>query len=30
MLTFKTVTLLTLLSAQRMQTVHLLDIRNVD
>lgn len=30
MLTFKTVTLLTLLSAQRIQTVHLLDIRNVD
>ena len=29
MLTFKTVTLLTLLSAQRMQTVHLLDIRNM-
>ena len=26
----KTVTLLTLLSAQRIQTVHLLDIRNVD
>ena len=30
MLTFKTVTLLTRLSAQRIQTVHLLDIRNVD
>ena len=30
MLTFKTATLLTLLSAQRIQTVHLLDIRNVD
>ena len=29
MLTFKTVTLLTLLSAQRLQTVHLLDIRNM-
>ena len=29
MLTFKTVTLLTLLSAQRIQTVHLLDIRNM-
>ena len=29
MLTFKTVTL-TLLSARRIQTVHLLDIRNVD
>lgn len=29
MLTFKTVTLLTLLSAQRMQTVHLFDIRNM-
>ena len=30
MLTFKSVTLLTLLSAPRIQTVHLLDIRNVD
>lgn len=30
MLTFKTITLLTLLSAPRIQTVHLLDIRNVD
>ena len=30
MLTFKTVTLLTFLSAQRIQTVHLLDVRNVD
>jgi len=29
MLTFKTVTLLTLLSAQRIQTIHLLDIRNM-
>lgn len=29
MLTFKTVTLLTLLSAQRIQTVHLFDIRNM-
>lgn len=30
MLTFKTVTLLTLLSVQRIQTVHLSDICNVD
>ena len=30
MLTFKTVTLLTSPSAQRIQTVHLLDVRNVD
>ncbi|XP_068710610.1 uncharacterized protein [Montipora foliosa] len=30
MLTFKTVTLLTLLSVQRIQTIHLLDLRNVD
>ena len=29
MLTLKTVTLLTILSAQRIQTVHLLDIRNM-
>ena len=29
-LTFKTITLLTLLSDPRIQTVHLLDIRNVD